>query len=300
MSPAATPSATGFFAHTGPLRTTLVDLVHQAVVMREDHEFLPNVESDAMTELSAEPTFAGAWGNQPVRQAHNCGAMLILAAEDFIEAACRLLASEPVPVFGHIVLARSALEACGRGQWLYQPQIGVRSRIARGMTERLYSLAEQQRLPGDVVDRACIAERRRPILEEATKQSFVTVTKRRTPTALGEPRPSATETVKHALGDSADPDLGRVLFGYFSAVSHGTVYGLLQGITIVQGDERLWPDSIGQLKTDSVGVNSVFAAMILAYAEAVERKRRHFGWESEYWAMAVAQSLLAVRRVFPG
>ncbi len=288
-----------FFAQTGPPRETLLCLVRQAVVMRQDRAFLPDAVSDAMAELNVESTFAGTWGKDPVRQAHYWGAALILAAEDFIESACRLVAREPLPVFGHLVLARSALEACGRAQWLYEPGIGVRRRIARGMTERLYSLAEQKRLPADVGGSARIIERRRSILDEATRQGFLKVTKQKTPTTIGEPRLGATETVKNALGESDDPDLGHVLFGYFSAVSHGTAYGLMQSIGVARGEAPLQPDTIGHLKTESVGVNSAIAAMILAYVEAVERQRNHFGWKSSEWAAAVIEALLAVRRVFP-
>ena len=73
----------------------------------------------------------------------------------------------------------------------------------------------------------------------------------------------------------------------------------MQSIGVSQGDAPLQPDTIGQPKTESVGVNSVIAAMILAYVEAVERQRNHFGWESNEWAAAVIDALLAVRRVFP-
>lgn len=288
----------GFLAHTTPCREALLNLVRQAIVMRQSRSFLPEAASVGMAELNAEPGFAGTWGNEPVRQAHNCGTMLLLAAEDLIESACRLVAQEPLPVFGHMVLARAALEACGRAQHLFEPGLGVRLRIARGMNERLYSLAEQERLPADAGDSERIAAGRRRILDEAERRGFAKLEKRKAPT-LEEPRPRSTETVRSALGAGADPELGHVLFGYFSAVSHGTAYGLMQSIDVVQREQPLQPDTIGQLKTDSTGVNTVSAALILAYVEAVERKRKHFGWQSDEWAGAVVDALLAVRRVFP-
>lgn len=297
MPATAASSIRAFFANTAPSRQALTDLIHAAITMRQRRSFLPEASSVAMAELNAEAGFRGSWGNEPVRQVHNAGEMLIAAAEESIECGCRLLSQEPLPVFGHIVLARAALEACGRAQWLYEPEIDVRRRVARGMTERLYSLEAQARLADEVGDHTRIETRRRSILNEAARQGFTIKGKKLT--AIGEPRLGATETVEHALGDGSDPALGRVLFGYFSAVSHGTVYGLVQSMDVVRSEEPLRPDTIGHLKTDSGAVNSVVAAMVLAYIEVVERERKLFGWQDDQWATAVIRALTAVRRALP-
>ena len=54
--------------------------------------------------------------------------------------------SPPHAVYGHLVLARAALESCVVAAWLNEPDIAVAARVKRGLCEHLYSASELVRL----------------------------------------------------------------------------------------------------------------------------------------------------------
>jgi hypothetical protein len=292
-------SSKAFEAHIGPLRRALIALIDEGDALRKRWGSIPNPESRAMAEIASESQYEGAgpWGNEPVRQAHNLGQLLLVGANDTVRAACKLLEDDETPVFAHIVLARSALEHAGRAWWLLSPGASLRQRIARGYNERLYSLAEQSRLPVDLETKKRAHARISGILDEAERVGFRKVpAKRGRPSSLQETRPSSTELTRRLLKRGSDDELGKVVYSYFSAVAHGTTFGLAQS---VGRDPANAPPSLGitwgAIFTSSQAVCSVLAGLVLGMERALGARNELFAWDSLEWKKAVLAALRAAR-----
>ncbi len=280
-----------FRAQIEPFRVALLDLVVQTRDLRQSASFLPAADSPAMAELAEEHRFVGAWSREPVRDAHSTSWLFLGAADDLIIALCRLFERGTPTVYAHVVLARAAMESCARAAWLAEPGIGAKRRVARGLTERLFSLAEAGKLPGapDTL------ERRRLILDEADRQGFEKKSVRGQPVSLVEPRKGSTAIVKW-LFDKPDDDLGELVYRFWSAVTHSTIYGLVQSF------DRNVPQTSGLDSLVTIGmavrtdqVQSVMAAVGLGFVEVARLHRQLFGWHSDAWDRTVVNYLNGLR-----
>lgn len=273
-----------FEAHISPVRGALIDVLEAWERLGERWGSLPDAESQAMAEIAAEGDYIGTspWGDEPVRQAHNLGSLLLLAATDCAGSACRLLADEPTPIYSHLVLARASIEQAGRAWWLLDPEIGIRMRVARGANERIHALTQQTRLPLEPSAKKRAIERRALLFEEASRLGFRKVGDRRRSPYLDQERPTSTSLIRQLLGDDEDEELGRVLYAFLSAVAHGTTHGLSQSISVdAPGGPRTPGVTWGAVYTASRDVCTVLTAMILALGRAHAARDKLFGWTSE-------------------
>lgn len=291
-----------FEAHIAPLRDSLGELLDASDHMRDEWGFLPAADSLAMAELAAEAEFSGRppWGDDPVAAAHNTAGLLLFGGSDCARAAVRLLTTGPTPVYADTVLARGCLELMSRAWWLLEP-VGVRLRVARGMNERLFGLAQQRRLPLEDDTKTRAEERTAGLMAEAARLGFAMVrAERKAPRYLEEVRPGQTELIRRLLSVGDDASLGEALYGLFSAVAHGTTFGLSSSVTADAPDLPKTPGvTWGAVYTSSLGVVTVLTAIVLGTAEAYRRRNTLFGWTSEVWSKAVLSALGAARRSFP-
>jgi hypothetical protein len=250
-----------------------------------------------MAELADEHRFAGGWGKEPVRDSHSASWLFLGAADDMIRSLCRLFEGGATPVYGHIPLARAAVEACARAAWLAEPGVGVKKRVARGVSERLYSLGEVAKLPGAPDN----SDRRRRILDEADKQGFARFSTRgQTIVSLEERRKGNTALVTWLFGQP-DQELGEIIYRFWSAVSHSTLYGLTQSLDrdVSQASRIDSLVTVG-LATRSDQVVTVMAAVGIAYIDAARFHDQLFGWRTDDWAKTVVNflALLGSSEVF--
>lgn len=296
--PSGEGTAEVFERHVAPVRQALVDLLEAQGALVKRWGSLPAADSQAMAEIAAEKDYLGEgpWGDEPVHQAFNLAHLLVLGAEDSASAACRLLSDEPTPVFAHMVLARSVLEHAGRAWWLFEPRIGVRRRIARGFNERLNSLVQQEFLPLRPADKAKARNRRGRIFAEAERLGFKKVAERKKPAWLEEERPSSTKVIRQLLAGGDDPTLGGAVYGYFSAVVHGTTFGLSQSVDIdAPGGPETPGVTWGAVYTSSRDVCTVLTAMILALSHTYKTRSAVLGWRSDECGKAAHRALHAAR-----
>jgi hypothetical protein len=251
-----------------------------------------------MRELANAAEFQAdsPWGD-PVQDAHNLGQLLLFAAGDCVEALVAVLSPErATPVYAHLVLARGALEQASRAWWLFDPGIGVRLRVARVVNDRLFGIAQQDRLPVSEQDRTRALERREDLLAEAERLGFeIAVSRRADVPYLEEVRPGQTQLVKELLGAR----LGALVYGLFSAVAHGTTFGLMQSVQRAPNAPRPPGVEWGAVITDSLNVVHVLAAVMLATREAFDRRNDLFGWKSEAWNASAAAAVRVVGRSLP-
>jgi hypothetical protein len=118
-----------------------------AAAVDERHQDYPWADSPAMSEIAVEQGYAkrSSWEN-PITDTHMLGGLTLRAATDYVRGFAETLAADNPPVYAHLVLARSALEACVISSWLNQLGIGSSERIKRGLYEQVYSATELARL----------------------------------------------------------------------------------------------------------------------------------------------------------
>lgn len=108
---------------------------------------LPLANSRAMAELAAEATLENAQLREPIHSAHSLLGVAAFAAGDHLRNYARLFASQPVPVYSHLVLARACLDACSFVFWLGEPQISAKCRAQRYLVSRVHNAKQKRRSP---------------------------------------------------------------------------------------------------------------------------------------------------------
>lgn len=272
-----------------PLVAGLNDLVEKTQRLREDMDYLPHADSPAMAELAQEAKFAGTWGQTPVADAHSFTALYAATAENLIGSLGTLLMDEAAHVYGPVAVSRAALEACGRAAYLADDTIGVRLRIARSLSDRLYSIDETEKLGHDAAH--CLA-RRRLILDEAQRQGFEKKSKKgQSVVSLEEYRPGSTAIVRRAFDDD---ELGTTVYGLWSAVVHSTLYGLTSTLAPM-GTEIPGPRELRGVAISAQDARSLIRGVLLAYAQVGKLHRALFGWTSPDWEKTMLNAFRLLR-----
>ena len=248
---------------------------------------LPNADSPGMREISQQSEYVGEWGAEPVEHTHFLGVWKRALAVDCAQAMIRDLHEDPAPVFAYKVLSRAVLENAASAAWLLEPGIGIRARIARGRNERLYSAHQILRLKWLPEERRRNSEE---IIERITRvggQLGFAITKNK---FLEEDRPRFTALLRWILGD----DLGATIANYYSAVAHGTQYGLASAIMSVEPPTGLGMRraAIGLSPSD---VNLALAVGGMGLIRASENERLLMGRETTEWSAIRSAALQAFR-----
>ena len=270
-----------FHAATEPLRLATLDLVEQTERIRNRWGWLPAEESPAMAELSQERFYAGGWGAHPVADAHSLSWTLVAVAENLIRSLCSLYESPTeAHVYAHVILGRAIVEGAARGAWLAAPDIDVRRRVARGQTERLYSLNEVLKIEMPGGDSSHERGRREKILEEATRQRFRRLSgKNRPTTSLEEHRPRSTQAVRWLFAHGGDDDgLGEVLYRWWSAMSHSTVSAVMSTFEPQGGRDSASPLVRAGMYVSTAHVHTTFMSVVFAYHQVTLMHATLFGW----------------------
>jgi hypothetical protein len=257
-------------------------LVDEIESVDERHGALPDVKSQAMAEIAADSDWGqrSDWDN-PLRDTHSFGAMTLVAARDYARAFAQTLDTDATPVYAHMVVARSALEASVVSAWLNQPGIEVAERVRRGLCEQLYSAMELVRLKLEDDARERV-ERWKAI---AMDLGWTAITNRSKPVVESTTRPSVPRGIDELIVGDGKWSLGRVEWSFLSALSHVTWYGLRQALP------ESAPDDLTGMATVAYGTSS---RSVLVQALCVMRALRRtatrrfvlVGWEDEGWERA--------------
>jgi hypothetical protein len=180
------------------LRTSLEGSVTCARELRRLSNYLPVEGSQAASELEEGAELADEWAPNPLDQALMIASVHLAAADDCMNALGVLLAKDVV--YSPFVIVRSVLETAARGWHILDPDIGMRERVARGMTERLYGLSEIGRMGKQFAERAR-TDRVPKIIESAERQGFTPIPPRKKwePYAIDSPRPGMMESIEALL-----------------------------------------------------------------------------------------------------
>jgi hypothetical protein len=243
------------------------------------HVWEPGRRSEAEAELNnSETGSTGPWGDRPVRTSYamaNAGTTALL---DQLTALSRL-ATQETPALASTVIARSAVEIGSGIWWLMEPGIGVRRRVSRYLAEELESMERAKQ----VVERLGLPPELRDYLDgpnqvrkKIADLGLVAGGGRYQPIVGGESRPDATTLTSEHL--SALLDTSKIVYNVYSAVTHGTLYGVMQFF-----DED--PDHPGSsrwassLKAIEHSIQTGLATLLLT----VDRIIAVMGWDDHEW-----------------
>lgn len=267
-----------------PLRAALMDLIEFNRLNRTELGDRPADGSPAYFDQKLEAGYTHFRG-LPTVEPILLGSLQLVAAEDLIAAFCNLVALPPAVLFADRVLTRSAIEACARSYWLLDPVIDTRTRVGRGISERLFGLhAEAKCL--DVEGAKKKRDRMKELVRQAEAEGFVIVSpKKEAPYVSGCHRPMVGQAIAQILGDDsvAGVPLGSLTQAYLSMFVHATTTGLLSVGKFDLATPREPGVSNVPLVSSSADVNSFFGLCALAYMTAATARRELYGWVDDRW-----------------
>jgi hypothetical protein len=272
-----------WLAVVGPWMDLVDDVVSLGINARSRNPrlFAPRASSEAGAELAAEPEITGAWSSSPVRSIHSTVRFLLTSGEDAMAAYATLARSERTPVFAHLAVARSAVEALAKAAFLCSPGIGATERLRRHLNFELESLWSRTKLTGE--DTSGIAAQ----ILEATALGFETVERRRGLRQFSPAPDTVTATIKAVLGDEE----GALFYGYTSSVAHGTNWGLM---TVVGDGHRPSPGGLAEvdLEIRSEDYISLVSPLLAAHLHTFTMYALYMGWDlrayTARWVRAAA------------
>jgi len=138
------------------------------------------------------------------------------------------------------------------------------------MNERIFGLTQQDRMPLGPEDAQRARERRKALFDIGGDLGFKkTRTRRNIPPALVEERPGQTEIIRRLLATGDDRRMGEFVYGLFSAVAHGTTFGLANSVTLDAEDMPKTPGvTWGAIYTGSGEVVIVLCAVVIGWGQA--------------------------------
>lgn len=242
----------------------------------------PHVDSAAMREIADQSAYAGTWDSHPVDTALTHIGLLLTAGEDAMLSFAELVSADRTPIYSYLPVARSGMEWLALAHWLSDPDAGIKERVRRSLNERIASAYEQTRLPGGANPEP---ERQIRLLEASCLGYSLTPSKKGRLRVLAPERPSITGHIQRLL---AGDDVGKLLYSYLSAISHGTIWGL------VQSAKPLDPTAKGPVVTAGLVVSEkdiamLSVALITAHITAFGGYVQLLGWEIPEWRAAVAR-----------
>ncbi|MGH9250049.1 MAG: hypothetical protein ACRD0W_11095, partial [Acidimicrobiales bacterium] len=206
--------------------------------------------------------------------------------------------ADRTPLYAYIPVGRSALECLALAHWLGEPDIGIRERVRRSLNERIASASEQSKL---LLSMSPEPGRQKRLLGAAEKGYEITKAGKGKLRQFMPERPTLTAHVKRVLGND---DLGKTLYSYASAVSHGVLWGLTERVVVPA--DTTGPVVKGTLSHSSASVAMMASALVMAHKRAFGGFADYMGWDVSAWRAAVQRAdstigaFLGARRRAPG
>lgn len=255
---------------------------------KERYGGLPATPSPAMTEVAEEQGYRTRrdW-DQPLTDTHMLGGMTLLAVADYMRGLAELFDTPHQPLYAHLALARSTLEASVVSAWLSEPRIATLERIKRGLCEFLYSAREVNELRLSPDGAAKVAWWNR------VAQSFdwQVAGDRGRPAIDGTRRPRIGGEVTRLVGRDRNARIGDLLYSRFSAIDHVTWFGLTSALDIgaAERDERSGSATV-PMTVDGGRIAAYVYYVVRALRAAAQTGFTLFGWADSEWDTASTQA----------
>ncbi|MCE9623741.1 MAG: hypothetical protein K8R99_15485 [Actinomycetia bacterium] len=273
-------------APTATLLTDLLAVGYRDFRMQKDNgRSRPAAASEASDEITAQNDYAGVWDTHPIDTAYSHIGVLFTAAEDSMRAFTSIIVGLPTPIYAYVPITRAALECLALAHWLCEPGVGVKERVRRSLNERIESAYQQSLLPAELNPEP---ERQARILKAETLGFTPTKSKKGRLKVFAPASPTVTHRVKAVLGDDVS---GQVAYSYASAISHGTLWGLVMPARPEPGTEPVVTAPL-VISSDSIATQAVIIAR--AYIAAYDSLITVMGWTDREWPAA---RLVALQRM---
>ena len=217
------------------------DLAIAVEAVRMRRGALPAAESAAMREVADEANYATRSGlDAPFTLTHTLAGLTLTAVSDYVRTFAEAFTTEHTPVYGHLVLARAALEAATVSRWLSESGLSRDKRLQRGLSEFIYAANEEWKLKLQPNGREVV----KAWIEHASKLDWaVTDEKGRPwtrgsqgkPLVEGEGRPAPAGAIRNLLVDDQTSKIGKLQWARLSAVAHVTFFGTRGALSLDQG-----------------------------------------------------------------
>jgi hypothetical protein len=280
-----------------PMVSAIRDLAGAVTSNRDRHGQLPDAGSLAMRELSDEADYARRSGlDAPITLVHTLGDLTVTAASDYVRSFGNSFTTETVPLYGHLVLARAALESCVISGWLNEPGIARDERVKRGLSEYIYSASEEVNLKLDPNARTHL----RGWIANATNLGWA-VTDRDgdvwsrnstgKPQVDGVTRPSTAAGIRSLLVEDETSKIGRLEWNRLSAVIHVTFFGLRWALALEDGVRNPLTGLVTvPAMTTSAPVMLQAVCILKALRVAAGARFELMGWLDDEWNAAARAS----------
>jgi hypothetical protein len=285
-----------FRRQMGPMIGALRALANAVEAVGERHGDTPAADSQAMAELAGEAKYAersDGW-EAPVSEAHTMGSVVLRAATDAVRTfAATFAGAEQPPLYGHLVIARAALQASVVASWLSEPDIAFEERVKRALCESLYSQKELKRVASSPHVEKTLVQ----IKGWADALGWEYKFDGRVPVIEGTRRPSMSDGLRRLLVSAEEDQLGHLLWSRLSAVDHALWWGLVWAFHLDDVDT-----SGSGFATVAVGANSskvalqayaILRSLRCAAADRIEL----MGWSDDEWSEAVSPARQQERKL---
>jgi hypothetical protein len=292
----------------------LADLISQVGVARESRAALeatarfghrhlgpakwdPEPGSEAAIEIAntAVRQNGDPWGEDPPRTAYAAANLMMIGVLDNLVSIHNLVGVE-MPVIGPTVVARSAIEIASGAWWLMEPGIGVRRRVCRELALSLESARRAKQVAREFEAHALAhGVQVGPEITDALQQETC-VLQRITDLGIAPPSQGYSPEVENEKAESATKATADVLkevlrklgpgtsvYRTYSAVTHGTFYGLMNfmepGVAADGSTLLSWhlPPQV---------LDSTVQLAIAAFGQTYKRINKVMGWgklEHDLW-----------------
>jgi hypothetical protein len=276
-----------------PIISGMLDFTTAVNAAAPRHGDIAWAGSPAMAEISDESGYTGRSGwDAPLGDTHLLGSLTLRAATDYVRMFAEALNASRAPLYGHLVLARAALEASVVCWWLSEPGIARDERVKRGLSEYVYSAVEEQRLKlaTDAWDHV------ETTIERSTRLGWAVTDfdgnpwkkkSRGTPRVDAVTRPSIPAGIARLLTDDETSRIGKFQWSRLSAVIHVTYFGLRSAMLV----QDSMPNPIsGQAQvpigTDATSVYLQAVCVLKALRRTADARFALMAWRDEEWNAA--------------
>jgi len=289
------------------------DLAVAVEAVRLRHGALPAADSAAMREVAEEASYMTRSGlDAPFTLTHTLAGLTLTAVSDYVRTFAEAFTTEHTPVYGHLVLARAALEAATVSRWLRESGLSRDKRLLRGLSEFIYAANEEWKLKLQPKGREVV----RAWIEHAAKLDWtVSDDKGRPwmrdsqgkPRVEGEGRPAPAGAIRSLLVDDQTSKIGKLQWARLSAVAHVTFFGTRGALSLDQGVRNPATGLVTvPVGTDAIAVYLQAICVTKALRQTAGSLFDLMGWIDREWSAAASAAeqheggmLAAVRAARP-
>lgn len=265
--------------------TELEEILQKSVTRAWEHrhayQLKPTPPSTAYKEL--HPPHGDPIRTETIQTAYTAATMRVVATEDALRSIASALAEQPFAVAS---LTRSSLEWCALARWLFQHDLSIEARLARGMTDYIYSLWQVSRVVTDDTERERLSQRIQEERSEAISLGLQVEEVggwRKGLYFVEEKRPTTTALIDQLLSPVA-PDLGAFMWQLLSGISHGTTGFMMEMFkqesppSLIQNADQPFVKKGAERRTLMMAATS-----LIGFFETFGEMARLYGWDKAAW-----------------